>query len=84
MNALRNLTLFDFQIIKIRFIINIFVYNLMRKIFIDGDGKQFRPFISVSDIVKIYKYIIKKITYHHLFVIWFRLIILITDVSTNF
>ena len=31
-----------------------------KKIYIDGDGKQFRPFISVNDIVKIYKIIIKK------------------------
>lgn len=30
-----------------------------KKIYIDGDGKQFRPFISVTDIVKIYKIIIK-------------------------
>ncbi len=62
-NALRNSTLFGFSnTMRLDLVINIFVYNLMRKkkIFIDGDGKQFRPFISVSDIVKIYKYIIKK------------------------
>ena len=31
-----------------------------KKIFIDGDGKQFRPFISVRDICRIYEIIIKK------------------------
>ena len=30
-----------------------------KKIFIDCDCKQFRPFISVSDIIKIYKHLIK-------------------------
>ncbi len=62
-NALRNSTLFGFSnTMRLDLVINIFVYNLMRKkkIFIDGDGKQFRPFISVNDIVKIYTYIIKK------------------------
>lgn len=62
-NALRNSTLFGFSnTMRLDLVINIFVFNLMRKkqIYIDGDGKQFRPFISVSDIVKIYKHIIKK------------------------
>tara|TARA_A100001011_G_scaffold397127_1_gene497154 strand:- start:18349 stop:19326 length:978 start_codon:yes stop_codon:yes gene_type:complete len=62
-NALRNSTLFGFSnTMRLDLVINIFVFNLMRKkkIYIDGDGKQFRPFISVSDIVKIYIHIIKK------------------------
>ena len=61
-NALRNSTLFGFSnTMRLDLVINIFVFNLMKgkKIFIDGDGKQFRPFISVTDIVKIYKYLIK-------------------------
>ena len=61
-NALRNSTLFGFSnTMRLDLVVNIFVFNLMKgkKIFIDGDGKQFRPFISVSDIIKIYKHLIK-------------------------
>ena len=61
-NALRNSTLFGFSnTMRLDLVINIFVHNLMKrnKIYIDGDGKQFRPFISVSDIIKVYEKIIK-------------------------
>ena len=62
-NMLRNATLFGFSnTLRLDLVINIFVLKLIKnqKIFIDGDGKQFRPFISVRDICKIYKKIIKK------------------------
>ena len=61
-NALRNSTLFGFSnTMRLDLVVNIFVFNLMKgkNIFIDGDGKQFRPFISISDIIKIYKHLIK-------------------------
>ena len=60
-NSLRNSTLFGFSnTMRLDLVINIFVYNLMKKkkIYIDGDGKQFRPFIAVNDIINIYKRII--------------------------
>ena len=46
---------------RLDLVINVFVFNLIKKkqIYIDGDGKQFRPFISVNDILKIYEQIIK-------------------------
>ena len=62
-NVLRNATLFGFSnTLRLDLVINIFVLKLIKnkKIFIDGDGKQFRPFISVSDICRIYKIIIRK------------------------
>ena len=61
-NALRNSTLFGFSnTMRLDLVINVFVFNLIKKkqIYIDGDGKQFRPFISVNDILKIYEQIIK-------------------------
>jgi len=60
-NILRNATLFGFSnTMRLDLVINIFVLNLIKKkkIFIDGDGMQFRPFISVNDIIKVYKKII--------------------------
>ena len=62
-NLLRNATLFGFSnTLRLDLVINIFVLKLIqnKKISIDGDGKQFRPFISVKDICKIYKIIIDK------------------------
>ena len=62
-NILRNATLFGFSnTLRLDLVINIFVLKLIKnkKIFIDGDGKQFRPFISVRDISKIYEIIIKQ------------------------
>jgi len=60
-NILRNSTLFGFSnVLRLDLVINIFVYNLInkKKIIIDGDGRQFRPFISLNDICKIYDLII--------------------------
>ena len=60
-NILRNATLFGFSnTMRLDLVINIFVLNLINKknIFIDGNGKQFRPFISVHDILKVYEKII--------------------------
>ena len=62
-NILRNATLFGFSnTLRLDLVINIFVLKLIKnkKIFIDGNGKQFRPFISVRDVCRIYKTIIKK------------------------
>ena len=60
-NILRNATLFGFSnTMRLDLVINIFVLNLInrKKIFIDGDGMQFRPFISVNDILQVYEKII--------------------------
>ena len=60
-NILRNATLFGFSnTMRLDLVINVFVLNLIsgKKIFIDGDGMQFRPFISVHDILKVYEKII--------------------------
>ena len=60
-NILRNATLFGFSnTMRLDLVINIFVLNLInkKKIFIDGNGMQFRPFISVSDILQVYEKII--------------------------
>jgi nucleoside-diphosphate-sugar epimerase len=61
-NALRNSTLYGFSnTMRLDLVINIFVLNLINKknIFIDGDGSQYRPFISLKDICKIYNILIK-------------------------
>ncbi len=60
-NVLRNSTLFGFSsTLRLDLVINIFVFNLLKnkKINVDGNGDQFRPFISVTDVCKIYKKII--------------------------
>ena len=60
-NILRNATLFGFSnTMRLDLVINIFVLNLInkKKIFIDGNGMQFRPFISVHDILQVYEKII--------------------------
>ena len=46
---------------RLDLVINIFVLNLKnkKKIFVDGDGNQYRPFISINDICKIYNILIK-------------------------
>ena len=62
-NILRNSTLFGFSnTMRLDLVINIYVYKIMNneKIIIDGDGKQWRPFISLSDICGIYHYILKR------------------------
>mgnify|MGYP001190639905 CR=1 FL=1 len=61
-NALRNSTLFGFSnAMRLDLVINVFVLNLMnkKKIYIDGDGNQYRPFISIDDICKVYNILIK-------------------------
>jgi len=60
-NILRNATLYGFSnVLRLDLVINIFVYNLLKKkdIKVDGDGMQFRPFISLNDICKVYSYLI--------------------------
>ncbi len=62
-NILRNSTLFGFSnTLRLDLVINIFVYNLInnQKILVDGNGDQYRPFISVKDICRIYDNLIKK------------------------
>ena len=61
--VLRNSTLFGFSnVLRLDLVINLFVYNLLKNkdLIIDGDGKQFRPFISLTDICKIYDHLISK------------------------
>ena len=47
---------------RLDLVINIFVLNIMKNktITVDGDGNQYRPFISVEDVCKIYNVLIKK------------------------
>lgn len=62
-NILRNSTLFGFsQNLRLDLVINIFVNSLINtgNITVDGDGKQWRPFISLTDVSKIYEKIILK------------------------
>ena len=61
-NILRNSTLFGFSNnLRLDLVINIFVYNIIKKqkIKIDGDGLQFRPFISLNDVCQVYDILIK-------------------------
>lgn len=65
-NILRNSTLFGFSnVMRLDLVINIFVFNLLNNkiIVIDGDGKQYRPFISINDVCKIYNYLISRDKY---------------------
>lgn len=62
-NILRNSTLFGFSnVMRLDLVINIFAFNLLKNkiIVIDGDGKQYRPFISINDVCKIYNYLISR------------------------
>ena len=62
-NILRNSTLFGFsQNLRLDLVINIFVNSLINSgnISVDGDGKQWRPFISLTDVGRIYEKIISK------------------------
>lgn len=62
-NILRNATLFGFSnTMRFDLVINLFAYLLLknRKITINGDGMQSRPFLSVNDISRIYDNIITK------------------------
>ena len=47
---------------RLDLVVNIWVYNLLKNknITIDGDGEQFRPFLSLNDVSNVYKTIIKK------------------------
>ena len=49
---LRNSTLYGFSnSMRLDLAINIFVLNILKKeITIDGDGNQYRPFISVNEL----------------------------------
>lgn len=61
-NILRNSTLFGFSnVLRLDLVINIFVFNLLKNkdLLVDGDGLQYRPFISLTDICKIYNHLIK-------------------------
>lgn len=61
-NVLRNSTLFGFSnTMRLDLVINNFVLNLSsnKKVKIDGIGDQYRPFISVKDVCRIYKILIK-------------------------
>ncbi len=56
-NSLRNSTLYGFSnSMRLDLVINIFVLNIIKnkKIEIDGDGNQYRPFISVNDVCNVY------------------------------
>lgn len=62
-NSLRNSTLYGFSnSMRLDLVINIFVLNIMKKkkIIVDGDGNQFRPFISVNDVCNIYEKLVSK------------------------
>jgi nucleoside-diphosphate-sugar epimerase len=61
-NCLRNATLFGFSnTMRLDLVINIWIYNLIKKkdIIIDGDGEQYRPFLSLNDVTNVYKFILK-------------------------
>ena len=60
-NVLRNATLFGYSdTMRFDLVINKFTYLLTnnQNIKIDGDGKQYRPFLSINDISKMYEYIV--------------------------
>lgn len=60
---LRNATLFGFsKALRLDLVINIFALNIAKKqtLKIDGDGMQWRPFVSVKDVSRIYELILNK------------------------
>ena len=62
-NCLRNSTLFGFSnSMRLDLVVNIWVYNLIhnKNIVIDGDGEQYRPFLSLNDVTNVYKFILYK------------------------
>ena len=62
---MRNSTLFGFsQNLRLDLVINIFVNSFINtgNITVDGDGNQWRPFISLNDVSTIYVKIIAKKT----------------------
>jgi nucleoside-diphosphate-sugar epimerase len=46
---------------RLDLVINIWTYNLIKNkdIIIDGDGEQYRPFLSLNDVTNVYKLILK-------------------------
>lgn len=65
-NILRNSTLFGFsQSLRLDLVINVFAYSYLhkKKITVNGDGKQWRPFISLTDVAKVYKILVIKEDY---------------------
>ena len=61
-NVLRNSTLYGFSpAMRLDLVINSFVYTYFKekKIYINGDGNQWRPFLSINDVCKIYSSIIE-------------------------
>lgn len=62
-NILRNATLYgQSDTMRLDLVINKFVYDFIKnkKIIINGDGEQWRPFVSVTDICNIYLLLINK------------------------
>jgi nucleoside-diphosphate-sugar epimerase len=62
---LRNATLFGFSAsMRLDLVVNIFIHNILNKknVLIDGNGKQFRPFISVNDVARIYENLLSQIS----------------------
>lgn len=65
-NILRNSTLFGFsQNLRLDLVINIFVnsFSKNRRLSVNGNGNQWRPFISLTDVAKIYDRIIENNNY---------------------
>ena len=61
-NCLRNATLYGYSnTMRLDLLINLWIYNILnnKKIIINGDGKQYRPFISIRDIGNIYDYVVQ-------------------------
>ena len=81
-NVLRNSPFWIFSRNEIGFSINKCHKYIRKKIHIDGDGNQWRPFISVNDISKIYKLIIIKIINHIYATVSFNL--KIKDLASKF
>jgi nucleoside-diphosphate-sugar epimerase len=68
---LRNGTVFGrSRCFRLDLVINLFIQNisLNKKLIIDGDGKQFRPFISIKDLINIHIHIIKHAEKLHSFI----------------
>ena len=62
-NILRNATYYGFSpSMRLDLVINVFVYDYLKtkKIIINGDGNQWRPFISLQDISNVYKILVSK------------------------
>lgn len=61
-NILRNSTLYGYSpSLRLDLVVHSFIYDYYKKskIYINGDGNQYRPLISIFDVCKIYKKIIK-------------------------